>query len=175
MWPSALKPTTQIPSVKRVQIVNTWNNGLLLIALSFLSLNLSGCSGKGDRPELGLVTGTITMDGQPLSGIAVVFTPDDGRPARGKTDSEGKYELTYVGHTQGAKIGHHRVEIAPSEEGEEDAEETGDTENTGAAKKPGKAGKVRIPARYNVKSTLEADVEPGANVFDFQLDSKPSA
>lgn len=155
--------------------MKTIQDGFGVVALSLMALSLSGCGGRGDQPELGQVSGTVTLDGQPLSGIAVVFTPDDGRPSRAKTDSEGKYQLTYVGRTQGAKLGHHRVEIAPSEEGDEEAEETGDTENTAAAKRPANAGKVRIPPRYNIQSELEADVKPGENVFDFQLESKPTA
>lgn len=142
-----------------------------MCALTTLILNLSGCGSASDRPELGLVTGRITLDGAPLSNIAVVFSPDNGRPARGKTDSDGHYELTYIGNTPGCKVGHNRVEIAPNEEGEEDAEDADDTENVGAAK-PLKSGKPTIPARYNIKSELEADVQPGENTFDFQLDGK---
>lgn len=155
--------------------MQTIKDGSLLMALFLLCLFLTGCGGKGDRPELGEVTGTVTMDGQPLSGVTVVFTPDDGRPARGKTDAEGKYELTYIGQTRGAKLGHHRVEIASSEEGEEDAEAATAGESTAAAKSPAKPGKVKIPARYNAKSVLEAEVKAGPNVFDFKLESKPSA
>jgi hypothetical protein len=153
---------------------------LLAVALATLALHLSGCGGVSDQPELGRVTGTIMLDGEPLSDIAVVFHPDNGRPARGKTDSDGKYELTYIRQTRGCKVGHNRVEIAPNEEGEneeleEDSEEAGNTEDVGAAKRPMKRGKAEVPARYNSKSELEADVQPGENVFDFKLDSKQSA
>jgi hypothetical protein len=153
-----------------------FKDGLLAVALSILCLGLSGCGGNGDQPELGLVTGTVTLDGKPLYGTAVVFYPDNGRPARGRTDLNGKYELTYIRQTLGTKVGHNRVEVAPDEEGEEDAEELENSgENTGPAKQPRDREKIRIPARYNTKSTLQADVKPGENVFDFQLESKPSA
>lgn len=151
--------------------MKTINNGLLAIALAAPILTLSGCGAASDRPELGLVTGTVTMDGQPLCNIVVLFSPDNGRPARGKTNSQGKYELTYIGHTPGCKVGHNRVEIAPNEEGEQDSEDSRDTESGGAAQRP-KPGKLRIPARYNSKSELEADVQPGENEFDFKLESK---
>lgn len=160
--------------------MKTINTPLLAVALATLVLNLSGCGGGSDRPELGHVTGTITLDGEPVSGTVVVFYPDNGRPARGKTDFDGKYELTYIHKTPGSKVGHNRVEIAPNEEGdneedEEDSEQAGDTENVGAAQRPRTAGKVVIPARYNTKSELEADVQPGENVFDFKLESQQSA
>lgn len=151
--------------------VKTMKHAFPAVALCTLVLNLSGCGGKSDQPELGRVTGTVTLDGAPLGGVAVVFHPDNGRPARGRTNAEGKYELTYIGNTPGSKIGNNRVEIAPNEEGEEDSGDAGDTENTGAAKRPTR-GKIEIPARYNIKSELKADVKPGENVFDFKLDSK---
>lgn len=151
--------------------MKTVQRALLTVALSTFVLNLCGCGTPSDRPELGEVTGTITMDGEPLSEIVVVFNPDNGRPARGKTDMDGMYELTYIGKTKGCKVGHNRVEIAPSEEGEEDSEDSSDTENVGAAKRPLR-GRVQVPARYNSKSELEVDVEPGKNVFDFKLESK---
>ena len=145
-----------------------------VVALSVLLLSLSGCGGSGDQPELGQVSGTITLDDKPLSGVAVVFQPDDGRPARGTTDAEGKYELTYIRETRGTKVGHNRVEIAPSEEGEEDADEPeGDVDSDSPqAKQPVNSRKApSVPARYNTQSELEADVKPGKNRFDFKLKS----
>lgn len=150
----------------------TTKHGLLLVALSCLPLVLTGCSRNGDQPELGQVTGTITMDGTPLPGIVVVFVPDNGRPARGKTDQDGKYELTYIRKTRGTKVGHNRVEIAPNEEGDDESEESGDTEDTRPAKPPKKRKKVKVPERYNTDSILQADVLPGENVLDFTLVSK---
>lgn len=151
-------------------------HSLLTVTLSFLSLSLWGCGSSNDRPELGQVTGTVTLDGEPLAGIAVVFSPDNGRPARGKTDELGRYKLTYIGQTAGAKIGHHRVEIAPQEEGEDEEElqAANAGEETSSAKPQPKPRKIKVPARYNVQSELEADVQPGQNVFDFPLVSKGS-
>lgn len=141
-----------------------------LLALSLFCMSQLGCGSKGDQPELGTVNGTVTLDGQPLVGVAVVFQPDSGRPARGMTDANGKYELTYIRQTKGTKIGANRVEIAPSEEGEVEEAETGDEGNPDAAAKP-KSGKRVVPARYNVNSELKVDVKPGANTFDFALES----
>ena len=130
-----------------------------------------GCGGSSDQPELGQVTGKITLDGKPLSGIAVVFQPDNGRPARGMTDAEGMYELTYIRQTKGTKVGPNRVEIAPSEDGEAEESEDSGEESQPAAKKQTKSGKPKIPARYNVKSELKADVKAGKNTFNFELES----
>ena len=148
-------------------------SSLATASLAVITFCLAGCGGGSDRPELGTVTGTITFDGEPLKGIAVVFFPDSGRPARGKTNAEGKYDLTYIRDTKGTKIGHNRVEVAPDEEGEDDSE--GEGGESAPAKASGKPKKPRIPTRYNTKSELEADVKPGENVFDFKLTSDAAA
>ncbi len=116
------------------------------------------------------------MDGKPLVSTIVVFSPDNGRPSRGKTDAEGKYELTYIGETRGAKVGHHRVEIAPNEEGEDESEIEAATagEDVSAPPSAEKPEKTKVPARYNTDSILEADVKVGENVFDFKLESQPA-
>jgi len=138
--------------------------------MTFFVLNLAGCSGPTDAPELGQVTGTITMDGKPLSGVAVMFSPLDARPAQGKTDAEGKYELNYVRSTKGTKLGKNKVQIGSTEEEDDPEAATGD--DAAPAKKPAKSSKVTIPAKYNTKTELEVDVKAGDNVFDFKLESK---
>ena len=152
-------------SVNRIRSTCT----LIILNLSILLLN--GCGGSSDQPELGEVTGTITFNKQPLVGVAVVFQPENGRPARGMTNAEGKYELTYIRQTKGSKVGPNRVEIAPSEEGEEEEAALGGEEADSSAK-ISKSGKPTIPARYNVRSELKVEVKPGKNTFDFDLESK---
>jgi hypothetical protein len=152
-------------------LATMYQHRMTSIALGMLIVMQVGCT-SSDQPELGKVTGTITLDDMPLTGVAVVFQPDSGRPARGMTDAEGKYELTYIRQTKGTKVGSNRVEIAPSEEGAESSDvETGDDE-TQPAPKMSKPGKPLVPARYNVQSELKVDVKPGENSFDFQLESK---
>jgi hypothetical protein len=106
-----------------------------------------------------------------LAGVAVVFQPDSGRPARGRTNAEGKYELTYIRQTKGTKVGPNRVEIAPSEEGEATEESASGGEESPAGSLKSQADKPVVPARYNVKSELKVDVKSGSNTFDFALES----
>ncbi len=149
----------------------SWNRfSCMLIVVGISMFFQVGCGGRGDQPELGQVTGTITLDGKPLSGIAVVFQPDSGRPARGMTDGEGKYELTYIRQTKGTKVGPNRVEIAPSEDGEAEEVDSAGEETKPVQKRP-RSGKPTIPPRYNVRSELKADVKAGKNTFDFKLES----
>ncbi|MGN6547916.1 MAG: Ig-like domain-containing protein [Aureliella sp.] len=146
----------------------------MLIVVGILMLSQPGCGGSSDQPQLGQVTGTVKLDGKPLSGIAVVFQPEGGRPARGRTDAEGKYELTYIRQTKGTKVGPNRVEIAPSEEGEAEEEEEAAAnagEETAPPPKRPQSKKPKVPARYNVQSELKVNVKPGQNTFDFDLQS----
>src|SRR5262245_45159556 len=70
--------------------------------------SVAGCGGP-EHPPVGRVTGTITLDGQPLGDATVMFQPPDGRPAQGTTDKSGKYSLTYLDGVPGAKVGTNTV------------------------------------------------------------------
>ncbi|MCA9015149.1 MAG: hypothetical protein KDA74_06495 [Planctomycetaceae bacterium] len=120
-----------------------------------LSLCCAGC-GEGtpsDTPDLGRVSGTVTMDGKPLANVAVTFEPETGKPSFGRTDESGHYELVYK-NEQGAKVGQHTVRVTTPTEGPEDT------------------GKDPIPAKYNTKSTLKKEVKQGANEINLELTSK---
>ncbi|MFK7778054.1 MAG: carboxypeptidase-like regulatory domain-containing protein, partial [Gimesia sp.] len=83
-----------------------------LITLTALCVNFSGCgSTTNDQPDLGLVKGIVTLDGQPLDGASISFLPDSGRTASAKTDANGYYELIYIRDTMGCKLGHNKVLI----------------------------------------------------------------
>jgi hypothetical protein len=99
------------------------------------------------------VGGTVTLDGAPLAGALVVFTPDGpGRSAVATTDTAGRYELSFLRDIAGANVGTHTVRITTA------------TEDRG--------GKEILPARYHAKTELTAAVEPGSNTLDFPLRSK---
>ncbi len=114
---------------------------------------VSGCRPGG--PELGTVMGTVTMDGRPLADAIVQFQPANGRPAIAITNAEGVYRLAYTEARGGALLGVHAVRIT-----------------THNAQAEGSEFAERIPAEYNLHSTLTAEVKPGKNVFDFQLHSR---
>ena len=140
---------------------------LVMMTLLSLSFSLTGCGGGlNDQPELGQVKGTVTMDGSPLAGVSVTFSPDSGRPATGKTDVAGNYELIYIRDTPGCKLGHNTVIISNSNE-EDELEQEGDD----AVITPN-SDENAIPDKYNNKTTLEADVQPGENTFNFDLKKK---
>lgn len=78
--------------------------------LFVIPILLIGC-GRGDQPDLGTVTGVVTLNGAPLSHVEVTFVPEAGRPSYGETDNDGKYELTYIRDTKGAKVGKHTISV----------------------------------------------------------------
>jgi hypothetical protein len=51
-----------------------------------------------------LVSGTVTLDGEPVAGISVAFVPkgSDGREAYGLTDARGLFTLTISGTEPGS-------------------------------------------------------------------------
>lgn len=124
---------------------------VLLVAVALATS--TGCS-RSKQPPLGTVEGFVTLDGKPLMGAAVLFTPDGrGRTSIGVTDTDGRYSLTYLRDIKGADLGRHKVRITTA------------TDDNG--------GKERLPKRYHAKSQLTAAVEPGSNQYDFTLTSKP--
>lgn len=105
---------------------------------------------------LGLVRGSVTLNGQPLARATVEFTPQKGGPSYGKTDTRGFYELAYLPGKEGAMVGEHIVRIT-----------TYDwiTLNNGSKSELPE----QVPARYNAESELRASVSPGSQKIDWEL------
>ncbi len=88
---------------------------------AFLTAFILFCAGCA-QPAVAPVSGRVTLDGQPLSGVFVIFEPiqsgaNPGTGSIGKTDAEGRYTLRQMQPDRpGALIGAHRVRIttAPS-------------------------------------------------------------
>ena len=123
---------------------------------------LVGCGGRGDRPELGTVTGTVFMDDKPLPDTWIMFNPASGRTSLARTNNDGEYELMYLEGVKGANIGSHKVVITAYNEDEIEEMKADSNE---PVKEP-------IPAKYNSRTTLTEEVKEGKNVIDFHLDSK---
>lgn len=94
-----------------------------------------------------------------LPAATVEFTPVEGSPSYGLTDSGGRYELAYLPGKPGAALGEHTVRIT-----------TYDwvTHSNGSKEEIPE----RVPARYNAASSLTAELAPGAQRLDWQLQSQ---
>jgi len=129
--------------------------------LCLVSLLFAGCSSAPqDMPDVAPVSGTVTLDGNPLPYATVVFQPTDGRPSNGQTDGEGKYDLHFNQDTMGAELGSHQVIITTYREFDHPSDSNL------------KASPELLPAKYHSKSELTATVEPGGNEISFDLKSK---
>ena len=84
----------------------------LLIAILGVALCSSGCS---NRPKLIPVSGTVLIDGQPLTYGAVQVQPDDARAAYGKLGPDGRFTLTCYETNDGCVPGTHPVAVVAGE------------------------------------------------------------
>jgi hypothetical protein len=128
-----------------------------------LGLALCGCGGSGDDLPRETVSGKVTFEGEPLARGAILFrTSAPG--AAGAMDAgglirDGEYRIP---RSEGPVPGTYKIMITEEVErlpGSDDA--------------PGPRPRVkpsRLSARYNARTTLIAEIKPGApNTFDFDL------
>ncbi|MFH1922057.1 MAG: hypothetical protein ABIP48_19500 [Planctomycetota bacterium] len=131
--------------------------------LAVLLVVIAGCDGSNRAA----VTGEVTLDGEPVDGGTISFTPSGGAAdaaAWGEIKG-GRYSIPAA---KGPGVGTARVEIrwdrktgkkiaavppAPPDTMIEETEEA-------------------VPARYNTQSELTADVQAGQNTFNFELKSE---
>ncbi|MFL5331380.1 MAG: carboxypeptidase-like regulatory domain-containing protein [Gemmataceae bacterium] len=120
----------------------------------------SGCGGSN---RFG-VSGTVTLNGQPLTNATIqFFRVGETAPAGGAVVTDGKYELP--AHP-GLPPGSYTVSISsPTGTGGGSL-----TANPGAGSTPATGYKDRVPAKYNTDTELRAEVTAnGPNKFDFNL------
>lgn len=161
--------------IKNEKLVSTMQR-FVACGLVLLTALATGCG-----PNLGSVSGTVTLDGEPAEGLIVAFTPTDGgTSAATTTDADGKYVLV---SSLGAGVppGNYRVAITTENKVENTEEEayTGGSDSAGYAAQAGgsdysgaKKFKEKVPAEYNKNSTITKEVTTGENVIDFAIETK---
>ncbi|MDR3233348.1 MAG: carboxypeptidase-like regulatory domain-containing protein [Planctomycetaceae bacterium] len=76
---------------------------LITITLFIVALTIAGC-GESSPYKVVFVSGTVMIDGAPMEGVNVIFSPvnpNEGHTAGGTTDAKGNFKLT----TGGLKAG----------------------------------------------------------------------
>jgi hypothetical protein len=88
-----------------------WRIAALSVCAGLVSV--AGCGEK--LPARVPVSGTVTIDGQPLTYGSIMFMNTSTRPAGGAIDSQGRFTLSCYEAADGAIIGHHRVKVNASQ------------------------------------------------------------
>ncbi len=134
--------------------------GMILIGWFGAAL-LSGCGGS-DVGRVG-VSGTVTLDGQPLESGAILFLPKGAGPSAGTQIENGRFSIA---RGDGPSPGDYRVEIRSFR---------GTGRMVPDDDLPGQMVEFReqiIPARYNdasdLEATLSADRRREELTFDLQ-------
>ena len=152
---------------------------LLLCVLGFFSF---GCGQSG--PAVEYVQGVVTLDGTPLEGATVSFSPKgtSGMGAAGLTQPDGSFTLNARGAKPGAgtAVGDYSVTVSKVEMPEmpnidEDDPRYGTPEQERLEQEALNAKpKVIVPEKYNNSKTspFTAKVESGSNTFTFDISSK---
>lgn len=147
----------------------------VVVALS--GLVLCGCGGEASkRPPMGKVKGVVTYKGKPVSDAVVAFNQEHApRAATGKTDAEGKFQLTTWDTNDGAILGTHKVTVTKSKSilGDKDpATMTPDEIMKKMQENPKPALENEVPAKYaDVKTTpLQISVEAGEKEIKIDLE-----
>jgi hypothetical protein len=125
-------------------------------ALAVLLASL-GCSSGNDLPE---VTGAVSIDGQPVEKGSISFIPADGQgPTTGAEIVAGKY-------TSQAPLGVSKVEIrVPKVVGKRRLYDTPDSPVQDLMEEV-------LPEKYNEKTELRFDAQPGKNEKNWDLQTK---
>jgi hypothetical protein len=163
----------------------------VLVALFFSA----GCGAKGKGLKTEYVEGIITLDGAPLEGASVQFSPADpftsnptpGQPemANGLTDKNGKYTLSSINGDvgKGAIAGEYRVLVSQIKTTTAELDESGRPVDGKGFGKDAAGHPITtlqedlLPAIYHdrKKSPLTYTVVSGKNLkvdFDLKSDAK---
>jgi len=117
-------------------------------------------AGCGGGPAYHPVRGTVTLDGDPLPEANVTFRPEqeDGPWGIGRTDEKGQYTIR-AGQEEGLPAGDYEVRVSTYMGGNPQPDP------------PIPPVPERVPAEYNVHTTLTREVKPGENAFPLELES----
>lgn len=129
-----------------------------------VALAMAGCGGAPTGGRLP-ISGEVLLDGQPLDEGAIHFEPSVEEKVKmdaGAVIKNGKYQLTTE---HGLPPGKYIVSITSS------AKDTRTADEIMKGGPDAEPPKQRIDAKYNSQTTLNVEVKPGANKFDFKVES----
>jgi hypothetical protein len=133
----------------------------------------TGC-GQSDGLNLAEAGGKVTYQGKPVPNATVVFMPQDGLPAIGMTDDEGRFEFN-TGGRPGATVGGGAISVTAVHQSREVTDE--EVEKIGGAAFDALLASIRkslIPEKYNHPQTsgLTATITEDPDQNQITLDLK---
>ena len=147
----------QIKYIAKRQLLPIAGGIIVVAGICYLLFDMITPNSK--LPPLASVTGTVTLDGNPLPQATVNFEPiTDERDAEqrrlggsvGRSDTDGIYTLTYPGGHDGAVLGMHIVRV----------------------NKTDKQGLEVLGKKYHLQSQIQHEVKEGSNRIDLLLKSE---
>jgi hypothetical protein len=152
-----------------------------LLAMAAALCLAAGCGGT--KSGMAPVSGQVKLDGQPLEGAQIMFTPsapqsgskDASTQSAGVTDKDGKFSLISFDAGEGALVGKHTVSISKSTGTTADGKAIDPNLASVAADMASSAVAAAglVPAKYNQNTILTFDVPAGGtDKADFDLMSK---
>ena len=137
----------------------TFSWGKTLTVIFFFTISQLGCGGGDGRPS---VAGSVSFQRQPIQKGTIEFLPISGTrgPSAGGAITAGQYDISKGGPLPGK----YTVVIRAFRGTEKMIE----TEAYGKRVQVEKTEQF-IPARFNARTELEVDIQPGKNTLDFNL------
>ena len=171
------------------------SSSIAVLSLCFALMLFTSIGCKGDGFSLAPVSGTVTVDGEPVGDLKIVFYPKSSKEnvnpgpfSTGKTDSEGKFTMVSRSGEPGAVVGPHRVgfelpgdmdESALGEaqadleeltaEGDADAASVKAARDKIAAIRKKMKGFAFVPARYLSSPIISVEV-PAEGLSDYAVE-----
>ena len=164
------------PNLQPLPFVTDMKKLSCLVLFCCAALLLYGC-GPANPYGTVVVTGTVTVDGEPMEGVTISFVPSgDGMSAFGLTDVSGNYRLTTAGAPfgTGAVPGTYSVTFTKLEP--VPVTSMADIQSTAGGQLRMSQPVHLIPQRYSTPATAGFDpvevVARGRNHFEFNLESQ---
>lgn len=148
------------------QVVQTNQNfaGLSKVTLLLSYVSFAALVGCGNS-DFAAVTGVVTLNGTPLDGGSILFSPETSGPlAFGTIASDGTYEMQSAGGVKGLRPGKYIATV---------------THRSGRPSPGMTLAQIqaleKVPIRYTTPETSDLHTEalPGENKIDLELTSKP--
>ena len=147
-----------------------------ILAMAVLPL-CGGCGPGGYSGPTGTVSGTVTLNGEPVpAGCGVAFISDEGHTASGTVAAGGSYQLSAGGEGNEVPAANYRVCITPPAQADAsgaDYDKMMEAESAeGAPEEATEAAVEVIPAKYQTTTTSELSfqVKAGSNTIDIPLE-----